>query len=120
MTLNRQPLRDKRRWEQRLVDMPICVVADDLTGADAILGRGTKMSAGGICLFALANLAMGAQIDVELTDSRCGTRVRVSGIVRNRIVYLYGVESLIDQPENRQQIARLSHSVGGTTHLQSS
>ena len=78
------------------------------------------MSAGGICLFALANLAIGAQIDVELVDSRYGTPVRVSGIVRNRIVYLYGVESLIDQQEDRQQIARLSHSFGRTTHLQSS
>lgn len=120
MALNRQPLKDKRRWERCLVDVPIRVVPDDPTGTGAILGRGTKMSAGGICLFTLANLALGAQIDVEITDSRCGTPVRVSGIVRNRIVYLYGVESLIDQPENRQQIARLSHSVSGTTHLQSS
>jgi hypothetical protein len=120
MALKRQPAGDKRRWERRLVDVPIRVVADDLTGKGVIPGRGTKMSAGGICLFALANLAIGAQIDVELTDSHRGTPVRVSGIVRNRIVYLYGVEFLIDQPENRQQIARLSHSVGGTTHLQSS
>jgi hypothetical protein len=90
------------------------------TATGVILGRGTKMSEGGICLFALANLAIGAQIDVELTDSRCGTPVRVSGIVRNRIVYLYGVGFVIDQQEDRQQIARLRHSVGGTTHLQSS
>ena len=32
----------------------------------------------------------------------------------------YEVEFLIDQQEDRQQIARLRHSVGGTTHLQSS
>jgi len=106
--------------ERRPVDVPIRVVADNRTGTSAILGRGTKMSEGGICLFALANLAIGAQIDVELTDSQCGTPVHVSGIVRNRIVYLYGVEFLIDQSENRQQIARLSYSLGGTTHLQSS
>ena len=89
MAPNRQPAGDKRRWERRPVDMPIRVVADDMTGTAVIPGRGTKMSAGGICLFALANLAIGAQIDVELTDSRCGTPVHVSGIVRNRIVYLY-------------------------------
>jgi hypothetical protein len=82
--------------------MPIRVVADDMTGTAVIPGRGTKMSAGGICLFALANLAIGAQVDVELIDSHRGTLVRVSGIVRNRLVYLYGVEFLIDQPQNRQ------------------
>jgi hypothetical protein len=32
----------------------------------------------------------------------------------------YEVEFLTDQQEDRQQIARLCHSVGGTTHLQSS
>jgi len=102
------------------VDVPIRVVADDLTDIGVIPGRGTKMSKGGICLFALANLAIGAQIDVELMDSHRGTSVRVSGIVRNRVVYLYGVEFLIDRQEDRQQIARLSHSFGGTTRLQSS
>jgi hypothetical protein len=78
------------------------------------------MSAGGICLFALANLAIGAQIDVELVDSHSVTPVHISGIVRNRVAYLYGVEFVIDQPEDRQQIARLSHSLGGTTRPHSS
>ena len=100
--------------------MPIRVVADDMTGSGVIAGRGTKMSAGGICLFALANLAIGAQIDVELVDSHCVTPVRISGIVRNRVAYLYGVEFVIDQPEDRQQIARLSQSLGGTTRPHSS
>jgi hypothetical protein len=113
--VNRQLAGDKRRWERRLVDVPIRVVANDLRGAGIIAGRGTKMSEGGICLFALANLAIGAQIDVELVDSHCVTPVRISGIVRNRVVYLYGVEFVIDRPGDRQQIARLSHSLGGTT-----
>src|ERR1700674_3244872 len=105
MALNRQPVGDKRRWERRLFDVPIRVVAG-LTDTAVIPGRGTKMSEGGMCLFALANLAIGAQIDLELIDSHRGTPARVSGIVRNRVVYLYGVEFLIDRKENRQQIAQ--------------
>ncbi len=101
------------------MDVPIRVVADDLTGTGVIPGRGTKMSQGGICLFALANLAIGAQIDVELIDADGGTSIRLSGIVRNRVVYLYGVEFLIDHQEDRQQIARLSHILPRTTGLQS-
>ena len=120
MASNRQPAGDERRWERHPVDVPIRVVADDLTGTGVILGRGTKLSAGGICLFALANLPIGAQIEVELVDSHYVTPVRVSGIVRNRVVYLYGVEFLIDQQEDRQQIVRLSHISGRATHLQSS
>lgn len=92
--------------------MPIRVVADDLTGMRVVLVRGTKISEGGVCLFALANLAIGDRIDVEFTDSDFGTPIRVSGIIRNRAVYLYGVEFLIDQQEHRQQIARLSETYG--------
>jgi hypothetical protein len=94
MLLHRQPA-DQRRWERRPVDVPIRVIAQDMTGADVILGRGTTVSAGGICLFALANIAVGTQIDVEFINSHCDTVARVSGIVRNRNVYLYGVEFLI-------------------------
>jgi hypothetical protein len=115
MGLSRQPVGDKRRWERQWFDVPIRVVAD-LTDT-AVPGRGTKMSEGGMCLFALANLAIGAQIDVELIDSHCGTPVRVSGIVRNRVVYLYGVEFLTDRKENRQQIAQLSNIFGRATGL---
>jgi hypothetical protein len=86
MALNRQSAGDQRRWERRLVDVPIRVVADDLTDSSVILGRGNKISQGGICLFALANLAIGAQIDVEFIDSHCGAPVRVRGVVRNRLV----------------------------------
>jgi PilZ domain len=120
MARDRQAAGDERRWDRRLVDVPIRIVADDLTGTGVILGRGTKISEGGICLFAAANLAIGAQIDVELVASDCGTPVRVGGIVRNRLVYLYGVEFVIEHPEGRQQIARLSHIIGTTTNFRSS
>ena len=116
MSSNRQPAGDKRRWERRLVDVPIRVIAGDLSSSDVILGRGTKLSAGGICLFALANLAIGSHIDVELIESLCDKPIRVRGVIRNRLVYLYGVEFLINQPADRQQVTNLSHSFGGTTN----
>jgi PilZ domain len=120
MRLNRQAAGGERRWERRLVNLPIRLVANDLTGTGVILGRGTKISKGGICLFAAANLAIGAQIDVELIASDCGTPVRLGGIVRNRLVYLYGVEFMIDQTEDQQQISGLSHIIGTTTDFRSS
>jgi PilZ domain len=114
MVLNLPP-GDQRRWERRAVDVPIRVVATGLPGSGVIPGRGTTMSEGGICLFALANLAVGTHIDVELVDSRSGTPVRVSGIVRNRFVYLYGVEFLVDQQKDRQRIAGLSRTFTRTS-----
>ena len=86
--------KNKRRWERPRIDAPLRVVTV-VTDTAVIPGRGTKMSEGGMCLFALANLAIGAKIDVELTGSHNDTPLRVSGIVRNRVVYLYGVEFLM-------------------------
>lgn len=59
------------------------------------------MSAGGVCVFALANIAIGTQIDVEFIDADSGTPVRARGVVRNRSVYLYGVEFLLDLREDQ-------------------
>jgi hypothetical protein len=120
MALNRHPAGDERRWERRQVDVPTRVVAADLTGAGAILGRGTTISEGGICLFALANLAIGTQIDVEFIDCDCGPPVRVHGIVRNRAIYLYGIEFLTQRQEDRQRIVRLNQIFGRTPGRQSS
>jgi hypothetical protein len=119
MASNPQPSRYKRRWERRLIDVPTRVVADDLTGGNVIVGRGTEMSEGGIRLFAVANLPVGTQINVELIDLPCGPPVCVRGIVRNRQVYLYGIEFLIHDQEDRQQISRLSRRYSGTPDLQS-
>jgi hypothetical protein len=96
MAWNRQATGDERRWERRLIGVPIRVVADDLIGTGIIRGRGTRISEGGICLFVLANLAIGAQIDIEFIESVCDKPIRVRGIIRNRLVYLYGVEFLIN------------------------
>ncbi len=96
------------------MDLPIRVVAAGLSGSGVILARGTRMSEGGICLFALANLAIGAHIDVELIDPPSGAPVCVSGVVRNRSVYLYGVEFLIGQ-QDRQHMARMSRACSQTT-----
>jgi PilZ domain len=94
MAWTRQLREDERRWERRNVDVPIRVLADSPTGTSVIQGRGTKMSAGGICLFALANLVIGARIEIEFMDSSRDKPIQVRGVVRNRVVYLYGVEFL--------------------------
>jgi hypothetical protein len=91
----------------------IRVIACDLSSADVILDHGTKLSAGEICLFAVANLDIEGQIDVELIDSLCNRPIRVIGVIRNRLVYSNGVEFLIDHPADRQQVTKPSRSFGG-------
>ncbi len=109
---------NRRRWERYPFDASVRVVVDharvnhsaETTIVDA---RGVHFSEGGLCLFAAANLPVGSHIKVEFTNPHTDEPVRVHGKVRNRSVYLYGVEFLSDKFEDRQQLARLSAGLRG-------
>jgi c-di-GMP-binding flagellar brake protein YcgR len=99
---------NRRRWERFPFDASVRVEVDHSADATVVNGRGVRFSEGGICLFAAANLPVGSQVKVEFKTPHTHEPVRVRGKVRNRSVYLYGVEFLSDKSEDRQQLARLS------------
>jgi PilZ domain len=104
---------NQRRWQRYPFDASVRVVVDHSAEATVVDGRGVRFSEGGICLFAAANLPVGSQVKVEFRTSRMDEPVRVRGKVRNRSVYLYGVEFLSERSEDRQQLARLSAEFRG-------
>src|SRR5439155_11127412 len=55
---------------------------------------------GGIYLFALANLAPGDEIRIEYPASESDEPLSRSGVVRNRAIYLYGIEFSADQQQS--------------------
>ena len=99
---------NKRRWQRYPFDASLRVMVDHSAELRVVDGRGVHFSEGGICLFAAANLPVGSQVKVEFLTPHSDEPVRVRGKVRNRSVYLYGVEFLSDKFEDRQQLARLS------------
>jgi PilZ domain len=96
---------NRRRWQRFPFDTSVRVVVDHSAELTVVDGRGVHFSEGGICLFAAANLPVGSQVKVEFRTPHNDQPIRVRGKVRNRSVYLYGVEFL---SEDRQQMARLS------------
>src|SRR5262249_32856255 len=61
---------------------------------------GVNLSDGGMCFFSVANLRVGSQVDVEFKPPHAEEPVRVTGKIRHRALYLYGIEFLPDnQPE---------------------
>src|ERR1022692_4648002 len=99
---------NKRRWQRYPFAASLRVLVDHSAEPTVVDGRGVHFSEGGICLFAAANLPVGSQVKVEFRTPHNDEPVRVRGKVRNRSVYLYGVEFLSDKSEDRQQLARLS------------
>jgi hypothetical protein len=115
--MEQQP--NRRRWERHPFDGQLRVVVDHSTDKTIVDARGVRLSEGGICLFAAANLPIGSHIKVEFKNPRTDGSLRVRGKIRNRSVYLYGVEFLSDEFEDRQRLARLSAEIGSADRLPS-
>jgi hypothetical protein len=64
---------------------------------------GINLSDGGMCLFTIANLPVGTQLEVEFQAPHREDRVRVSGKVRHRALYLYGIEFDQDGSQMHEQ-----------------
>jgi len=88
--------RSTRQWLNTSVEV--------FTAATHVNGLGVNLSDGGMCIFAIANLPVGSQTEVEFMPPRRDERVRVPGTVRHRALYLYGIEFLSEygQQESRE------------------
>jgi hypothetical protein len=93
--------RERRRWRRHWLRAPVRIVSD----AGVIDGYGLRVSEGGMYLFAAADFEVGTQVEVEFKKPHTGEPSRCSGVVRNRVVYLYGLEFLPDkvQPSRAQR-----------------
>jgi hypothetical protein len=96
--MEQQP--NRRRWKRQPFDAPLRVIVDHSPEKNAVVARGVRLSEGGICMFAAANLPIGSQVKVEFKNPRTLEPVQVRGKVRNRSVYLYGVEFLPERFED--------------------
>ena len=86
---------DRRRRERQLLNTSVQVFTES-SRVDAL---GINLSDAGMCLFAIANLSLGSQIQIEFLPPRSTERVRVCGTVRHRALYLYGIEFVADSDE---------------------
>jgi hypothetical protein len=92
MMFNLSSKSDRRRRKRQLLNTSVQVFSESAQ-VDAL---GINLSDVGMCLFAIANLPVGSQIQLEFLAPRSRELTRVSGIVRHRALYLYGIEFLAD------------------------
>ena len=97
MILKHNFKQDRRRRQRQLLNTSVRVFTESAQ-LDAL---GINLSDVGMCLFAIANLPLGSQIEVEFLPQRCTERVRVCATVRHRALYLYGIEFPVDSDQPR-------------------
>jgi hypothetical protein len=98
MILKRSASKNTRRSPRQWLNTSVQVFAES-TAIDAM---GINVGDGGMCLFTVANLPVGSQIEVEFVPPRARRRIRRLATIRHRAVYLYGLEWLpeSDQPRD--------------------
>lgn len=99
---------DRRRRKRQLLNTSVQV----FTGSSCVEALGINLSDTGMCLFAIANLSLGSQIQVEFLPPRSTERVRVYGIVRHRALYLYGIEFPPDSDQPQENEAEVGTITG--------
>jgi hypothetical protein len=76
-----------RRWIRHEVDLPVRVFARGIS--QAIPGRGTELSAGGMALYAGLELKTSQTLEVEFVAA---SHARVAGVIRYRQGFCFGLE----------------------------
>jgi hypothetical protein len=89
---------NRRRKQRQLLNGGVQV----FTGSSQMHALGINLSDVGMCLFTVAHLPIGSQIEVEFFPPQSKERVRLAGTVRHRALYLYGIEFLVESDENTQ------------------
>jgi len=87
---------ERRRRKRRFLRASVQVFA----GSAPVDALGINLSDVGMCVFTLANLPLGSQVEVEFLPPLSKEQLRVCGTVRHRALYLYGIEFLPNSSSN--------------------
>ena len=82
--------KDRRRRQRQLLNTSVQI----FTGSAHLSAVGINLSDLGMCLFSLADLPLGSQIEVEFLPPGVDEPVREYATIRHRALYLYGIEFL--------------------------
>jgi len=95
----------RRRWPRYKLDVPIRLIAPKGDKISIVPGRGNELNEGGMEVFGGMELAIDEKVAIEFTPPYTGQPIRVRGCVRNRRGYTYGVEFLLENDEDTENVA---------------
>jgi hypothetical protein len=102
-----------RRYRRYPISVPVRVIAEKGDKVVIIQGRGNELNEGGLAVFAGLELKVGDKVAVEFTPAYTGSPIRVRCIVRNRNGYNYGVEFLLDTPNDVESVTEIKSILSG-------
>ena len=88
-----------RRWQRHEIDLPVHVVLRNGVSSMLVPGRGTEISEGGMALYAGVHLKPNELMEIEFLPPH---HAQVTGLIRNRTGYCFGLEFLIPLPADNE------------------
>ncbi len=102
-----------RRWPRYKIHVPVRLIAQRPTKVVIVQGRGLELGCGGMSVFAGIELAVDEQVRVEFTPPYGGQPLSIRAFVRSRNGYTYGVEFIVANGADYQEVERLEAMLKG-------
>src|SRR5207244_10560717 len=99
-----------RRWQRHEIDLPVHVVLHNEVSSMLVPGRGTEISEGGMALYAGIHLKPNELMEIEFLAPH---HAQVTGIIRNRTGYCFGLEFLMPLPADNEVASWRMLAAGG-------
>lgn len=95
-----------RRWPRFHVDVRVTATVRSGGKTITVHGRGTDISIGGMAAYLACDLVVGEEIKLELALPYSTTPISVTGAVRNRDGFKYGIEFTLISEDQQGMIER--------------
>ena len=106
-----------RRWKRYKLDVPVRVIVHSRMKTKIVDGRGNELNEGGLSVAAGVELQIGDRVDIEFTPPYSGEPVRARADVKDRSGYSYGMEFLLLEPEDIENVMQIRSALQGMGKL---
>lgn len=114
LAISQPQMMTSRRFRRYKLDVPVRLVVQTDEKTRIIDGRGNELNEGGMAVQAGVELEVGDLVEVEFTPPYTGQPLRARAAVRNRQGYRYGLEFLLETPEDCDRVMDIRVALQGT------
>jgi PilZ domain len=106
-----------RRWKRYKIDVPVRVIVHSRMKTKIVDGRGNELNEGGLSVAAGVELQIGDRVEVEFTPPYSGEPVRARADVKDRNGYSYGLEFVLLESEDIENVMQIRAALQGMGKL---
>jgi hypothetical protein len=100
-----------RRWPRYQINLPVRMLVRKPGLFRTAHVRGQELNAGGMAVYAIVELGVGDQVQLEFPLVRSQQPIKLKATVRNRVDHQYGLEFLATNPAEEKEVTALRRMI---------